>query len=374
MAKDILDAVYGSVVGAAIGDALGAPVEGWYWTEIRAKYGRVTELMPSLKGNVGATYGGSTGELYDQRYDGPPGRPGQVTDDTTLGHYIALAIIGKNGRITPDDLAQVLIAKLNPNRFWINEKIILWKLKAGMNPWDVGKGSVPAGCGMVGIGPIGIINAGNPAQAYQDAFNIAFVDQDGDNRDAAGTLAAGVAEAFVPGVTIERVLDVMLQHSAYVVRRAIELTMDLAYASDSVDAFAERFYAKMLDWTWPSRGWRKERYFSGSALEIVPATMGILHLVRGDVNQALIEGASFGRDCDTIPRAAASIAGAMQGASAIRPDWIETVESANVDLFAEVENDPQADFYSIAKRLVAALRSERERALERAATLGRILG
>jgi len=30
--------VYGCLIGGAIGDALGAPVEGWYYTEIREKF------------------------------------------------------------------------------------------------------------------------------------------------------------------------------------------------------------------------------------------------------------------------------------------------------------------------------------------------
>jgi ADP-ribosylglycohydrolase len=58
MAKTLLDAIYGSLIAGAIGDALGAPVEGWYWTEIRETYGHVTELMPSDRANTGINYGG----------------------------------------------------------------------------------------------------------------------------------------------------------------------------------------------------------------------------------------------------------------------------------------------------------------------------
>ena len=65
MAKDILDAVYGCLIGGAIGDAMGAPVEGWYYQQIREKYGRVTELMPYKKGYCG-------------------GLAGAITDDSTL--------------------------------------------------------------------------------------------------------------------------------------------------------------------------------------------------------------------------------------------------------------------------------------------------
>lgn len=377
MAKDILDAVYGCLMGGAIGDALGAPVEGMYYADIRQEYGKMTELLPSPVGNTGPTYGGSTGASFRDDYDGPPTPAGAITDDTALSHYLCLAIVRKGGRITPDDLAAIWVDELNPNRFWVNERIIRRKLRAGMNPWSAGVGSIPAGCALMGIAPIGIINAGNPAQAYQDGYNIASVNQEGYNRDAAGTLAAGVAAAFAPGATLESVLEAMRRHSSYLVKRAIELTLDQAYASISVEEFAARFYENMLDWSWPwppQAEWDKDNFFSGSSLEILPATMAILHLCQADVNQCLIEGASFGRDCDTIARSVGSLAGALQGASAIRQDWIETVEGVNQEFFEEVEGDPGANFYSTARRLVEALQAEQGAAQERANMLQKILG
>lgn len=374
MAKDILDAVYGCIIGGAIGDALGAPVEGWYWTEIRQKYGRLDRLLPGVRGNTGPLYGGTTGDKYGDRYDGPVTPPGCITDDTTLRHHLCLAIVRKGGRVTPDDFAQVWLEKMNPNRFWYNERSTLWKLKAGMNPWDTGKGNVPAGCATMAIASIGIINAGNPAQAYQDGFNIAFVNQDNENRDGAATVAAGVAAAFLPDATVESILDTMLRHSSYLIRRAIELTLDLAYASHSVDEFAEKYSARMLDWTWPSLRWDRKRYFSGSSLELVPITMAILHLVKGDVNQGMIEAASFGRDCDTTASLVGSIAGALHGAGAICQEWIETVEKVNEPFFEEVEGDTKANFYSMSVRLVEALRAEQAAAQLRADTLRGIVG
>ena len=375
MAKDILDAVYGSIIGGAIGDALGAPVEGWYWTEIREKYGRVTELMPGF-GNTGPCYGGTTGERYGEAYDGPDPVVGWVTDDTTMRHYLCLTIARKQGRVTPDDYRDVLVEVFNPHRVWVNERALVLKLKAGVNPWDSGRGQIPAGCATMMIAPVGIINAGNPAQAYQDGWNIAYLDQEGHNRDGAATMAAGVAAALLPDATIESVLAAMTRYSSEFMRRAIELTMDLAYASDSIDAFAEKYYAHMLDWSWPippGETWHKDHFFSGNTVELLPITMAILHLCGGDVNRSMIEAASFGRDCDTTASMAGSIAGAMQGASAIRQDWIETVEQANVDFFEEVEGDPQANFHAMAQRLVEALRAEKQAAQARAEELAQIL-
>lgn len=362
MAKDILDAVYGCLIGGAVGDSLGAPVEGWYWNEVREKYadGRITELEPGTRGNTGATYG----------MQGKTTPPGCFTDDTTMRQYMCLAIVRKGGRITPDDFAAVLLEKLNTNRVWLNEHIMLTKLRVGMNPWDAGKGNPPAGCATMCIAPMGIVNAGDPAQAYQDAFNIAFVNQDNENRDGAATTAAGVAAAFLPGATVDSVIEAMMQHSSFVIKRSLILGMDLAASSQSVDEFAQKFYDKMLDWTWPfppHRGeWNKDRYFSGSSLEIVPIVAGILHLTNGDVNQGMIEAASMGRDCDTTAAIVGNIAGVLQGASAIRQDWTETVENANADFFEELEGDPNANFYSMAQRLVDVLRSEAQTAQARA--------
>lgn len=170
----------------------------------------------------------------------------------------------------------------------------------------------------------------------------------------------------------------MMAHSSFAVKRSLILGMDLAYASHSVDAFAEKFYAKMLDWTWPfppERGeWNKDRYFSGSSLEIVPIVAALLHLCQGDVNRCIVEGASFGRDCDTISSVVGSIAAAMQGASAICPDWIETVETGNREFFQEVEGDPNANFHAMAQRMVEVLHKERQDAEDRAGQLAQIIG
>jgi ADP-ribosylglycohydrolase len=149
--------------------------------------------------------------------------------------------------------------------------------------------------------------------------------------------------------------------------------MDLALKSTDVDDFAEKYYAKMLDWSWPSRNWKKEHFFSGNSIELIPITMAILHLCDGDVNQSMIEAASFGRDCDTTASMAGAIAGALHGAHAIRQDWITTVETANQDFFEELEGSPEANFYSMAERLVQALRIEHQRTANRIKLLDTIL-
>ena len=50
MAKDFLDAVYGCLIGGAIGDAMGAPVENWHHADIKKEYGKVERFLPGHRG------------------------------------------------------------------------------------------------------------------------------------------------------------------------------------------------------------------------------------------------------------------------------------------------------------------------------------
>jgi ADP-ribosylglycohydrolase len=354
MAKNLLDRVYGCLIGGAIGDSLGAPVEGWYYQEIRAKYGKLEEFLPFSTGySVGA--------------------PGTVTDDTILRHLLCLTIAKKGGRVNPSDYGKIWLEKLNPNRLWLNERLVMLKLQIGMDPWDSGLGTPPTGCASMSIAPVGIINAGNPAQAYQDGWNIAFVNQEGLNRDGAAILAAAVAAAFLPDATVESIIQAMWDYSTDLYRRAFTLVMDLADVSRDVDDFAARYYDKMLDWSWPQHNWKKERYFSGSSIEIVPIVMAIIKLVQGDINQGIIEGANFGRDCDTIGGIVGNILGAHHGASAIRPGWIEMVEKANEEYFEELEGDPKLNFLSMAQRMTESLCNQRSIAEQQLSVLDQII-
>ena len=292
-ARSGLDRIYGTLIGGAIGDALGAPVEGWSYRQIREEYGKVTELMDH---DIG----------YTEQVRGA------VTDDTHLRHYLCYAIVQRGGRITPEEYADIWVNHLNPDRLWVNEEIVYRKLRAGMNPWTSGKGTIPAGVASMAIEPIGIINAGDPRQAYQDAFNISFLNQDGPNRDGAAAVAAGIAEAVEPDATVESVVQTIRDYSldgfyTGTFGRSLDLTLRLAERCDDVDEFVERFYEEWLDYTWPAVEWDAERYeagelFSGNTHEFVPAAIGLLTFHDGDPNQTIVEGASFGRDCDTIAK------------------------------------------------------------------------
>jgi hypothetical protein len=84
---------------------------------------------------------------------------------------------------------------------------------------------------------------------------------------------------------------------------------------------------------------------------------GLLWLCGHDPNHALVEAASFGRDADTIASVLGGIVGALHGASALRPDWIQECEQANAAFFAEAGHSTSS-FNVTAARLFDALQSE----------------
>jgi ADP-ribosylglycohydrolase len=357
MGRELFDTFYGALIGGAIGDAMGAPVENWHFTDVRRRYGKVSEFLAQPARAI-------------------DGNPGQITDDTTLRHYMCLAIVEKGGRITPDDYGRVLLERLNPERVFATERIILEKLKLGMSPWDTGRGQPLADAAIMSIAPIGLINAGDPAQAYQDGFTIALVHQDGIERDAAATMAAGVAAATANKATTRDVVEAMRRHSSFEVRRLIDMAAELAQECPSVDAFAEQFHATMLDRSFPlppGELWDKRRSVSPTSREVLPVVTAIFLLCDGDVERCIVEGASFGRDADTIASVLGGLAGALQGAQAIPDRWITSCERANEGFFAEVEGDSQANFRIMATRLAKALDMERRKISERHQTLTSML-
>jgi ADP-ribosylglycohydrolase len=144
VAEDFLDAVYGCLIGGAIGDAMGAPVENWHHSDIRKEHGKVERFLPGHRGITTS------------------GIPGAITDDTALKHYMCLGIVRKEGRITPEDYARVWLEDLNPERLFFTERIALEKLKLGMSPWETGRGLPAADAAIMAVAPIGIINAADP--------------------------------------------------------------------------------------------------------------------------------------------------------------------------------------------------------------------
>ena len=194
--------------------------------------------------------------------------------------------------------------------------------------------------------------------------------QDGIERDAAACIAAAFAAAFEPGATAASMLDRAAEHGNFDTRRLIQIGRELATTTGSVDRFVEQFYLRYLDRSFPrpaDHNWDAERSVSPTSREVLPIVAGLFELCGGEPNACITAGASVGRDADTICTVLGGLGGALHGAGAVRPDWIEASEEANVGFFDEVE--PGETFRSTAMKLVGALEAERNQVRARLAFL-----
>lgn len=337
---ELKEKIYGCLMAGAVGDALGRATEGMMYWEIREKYGVLDQLV-------------------SDGYYGSPERKGLWTDDTTLGSCITYQILKKGGRITAADFAKVILEKLDESCFWVNEKLVKMRLREGISPWDAGLGGIGCGCAAMGIAPVGIINAQDPEQAFQDGMCLAMVNSNGENREFGAAFACAVASALGKNADLDSVLADVDRYGTDIVRRAFTLTMDLAGKCKDESEFTERFYDKLLDYTYPQpKGiWKKDRYFSANGREYVPVAFALWLLCGGDINRALIAAANFGRDCDSIASLTGQLGGALTGASALREDWIKEVSDANrkclTDLFGE---NNLSDMKGVAEMLAECLK------------------
>lgn len=319
----LLDKTFACLAASAIGDSMGAPVEGWHYMAIKEKYGVLDDLVPDL--------GGYLIEIK--------GVPYQSTDDTVLRNLVLKAIIKKKGRITAYDLGQTWLEEMEPRKTNPLDTIAFLKLASGFPAREVGEGLPVCISATLGIAPIGIINACDPRSAALDAFDVASLSQWREGKETAMAIAAGVAAAFRPNATIDSVIEATKKYSSPEVAAQIDKAIQIAKKYKEPLEVIPEYYEKMLI----EDGWEKlckanlgskyipdNKIFIGChALELVPVALGMFYLSRGNVLKAMIGSVNFGRDCDGIAGFAGGLAGTLNGSQGIPPRMVEKVNKAN---------------------------------------------
>lgn len=318
----LFDAVYGCLLGGAIGDAMGGATEMMHYKQIERVFGRVETLQP--RGAAPDT----------ARFE--PGAPaGQVTDDTRLRNLLCSAIIRVGGRVTADDWAKTWLDEMEG---WFFTPVVNAYHKVfsqAARPREAGRGNMGSNSTAMSIAPVGLINACDPRQAALDAYDVAGLVHEGYARDAACAVAAAVAEAVRPSASVVSVVEAGCRYlaSGNDIAPRIERAVHLARTSERYEAFRTAFYDAML-FPWPQSGLAGSRppegfYDTAEPRETVPAAFALFVLAAGAVRESVVYGANFGRDSDTLASIAGAVAGAFQGVRSVPPEWIDQVETAN---------------------------------------------
>ncbi|MET8243540.1 ADP-ribosylglycohydrolase family protein [Streptomyces sp. NPDC005202] len=335
----------GALVGAAVGDALGGPVEGYSPDQILERHGG------RVHGIVGPWHGDAwrTARPLAPYHKGD----GHVTDDTLMTHALVRVYAQVRDHLDAYAIADHLVPDLMTNPRWIPEleaealplhrvflaeKWLVARLHYGhVDPREAGVGNI-VNCGAaMYMAPVGLVNAANPAAAYAEALDVAGAHQSSYGREAAGVHAAGVAAACAPGATPDSVVTACLSLAKDGTRAAIEKVCEVAVRHTDFESALGPLRKAVApydtvgpDYRSPSLGARRPSRLH--AIEELPVALGMLLVSRGDYRQAVLGSVNYGRDCDSI----ATIAGALAGAlgSPVPADWAKTVaEASRLDLW-----------------------------------------
>lgn len=381
MTNNFRGRVRAMIYGVALGDALGAPVEKLSAADIRSRYGRVDSVMTRWHKM----------DLAPEQRNGRVRGDGIVTDDTLMTLALC-SVYAETGRhLDAWDMADGMVRQIAWEPRWIpelqREAVLLDRLfypekwifqrhqLSSCDPRQGGIGNmVNCGAAMY-VAPIGVANATNPKAAYDEAIAFASGHQESYGLEAAGVLAAAVAAAFVPGTSIEAIVETALALAKDGTRNAIADICEIARAEQNKGAdhasIVDKFHRAIARYSpmgddvnhSPDKAGRLTDAYQPSrlrAIEELPLALGFCLLSGGDFRRSIVDGINSGRDTDSIGVMAGAILGALHGEAVIDKTDLDRLNAANrLDLIAEADA-----FTATAARIIAADRAEaQQRAL-----------
>jgi len=312
----------GCLLGLAIGDALGAPVEGWSAEEIRNRHGWVDQFLT----------------------EHPVG-----TDDTEFAMLTARMLVKYGDFLTPNDVYnewQNLIKSGVMFGGGFSEAAAIRNLKQGMRPplsgicnpemWSDGTA--------MRVAPIGVYCAGDPEKAARFAAVDGAISHAGDGIYSAQAVAAAVAVAM----TDSSIDDVIAAGMRYIPQdswtyRKIQQAVQVGRACESVQEAAVMLHDQVSIHSY---------YWVDVGPEATALAFGALAAARGEYAQSVACAVNCGRDADTIAAIAGGIAGALNGMAAIPQDWVDRVGAVNGKCIGSLAG---TDIRDIADELTAAI-------------------
>jgi ADP-ribosyl-[dinitrogen reductase] hydrolase len=305
----------GSLLGLAIGDALGMPVEGMRASDIRDRVGRVSDFMDAPWRFLKA---------------------GQWTDDTKMMLCHARSI-ARCGRFDVEDTAREFVAWLEEGDWRGIGKatyVSIRNLIAGVSPRESGmKGEMAAGNGAaMRIAPIGLLDCRDQARLHEDSRAAAAITHDNHEAIAGGeAVAYAVARAargnIEPGSLLDDTVD-------FIGPCAVAERLQLAARFLEKGMEAEEAVARLGT--------------SGYVVETVASAFFCFLRTPSDFEETVSRAVGGGVDADTTGAVAGAISGAYNGLESIPVRWREGVEAAAeiLDLAArifDIVNTPGAE-------------------------------
>jgi len=323
--KSNYEKILGCLVGAAAGDAMGAPTEMRTRKQISEKFnGYVTQfLVPPMdtfaRGN----------------------KAGQVTDDFSLAYVTCCEIIKNNGEINNKVAIDSLINWSSDDNYF--SRFAGPTTRSAINELKGITTSAPSDFKVVNdnakatngsamkISPIALFSKGDIDKAINDAFIITSITHNNNiSLSAAAAVAAATSAALHNNATLFDVVQAGL-YGARVgdklgrekcntlagpsIEKRIKLAIEIALRSDNLsDAIDE-----ISDYIGTGL----------AAAEAVPAVFGLMVAAKGNSVEAIQAGVNAGYDTDTVATMIGGILGALNGIESFPTDYLKILNEAN---------------------------------------------
>lgn len=350
MKEKLLDKIEGVIYGGAVGDAMGSPTEGLVPAVIREKFGVVTTFREPASnawkepGNMRPLEKGN----------------GHITDDTLMVEALLRVYEKEMRHLTAYDIAESLVEEIAEHKVYIPELkkeapvitrlyypeqyLFLRHRLANVDPREAGQGNmVNCGAAMY-MSPVGIMNAGDPERAYREAIDLAGAHQTSYGREAAGVMAAAVAEAMSMDASVQSILAAARDLAKDGTKLAIEAVLDAAAGHLDVLSARDDIRAAMEPFDTVKSFSDRKKQGKGNAnipsrihsIEELPVALALFSIAGGDTMKTIIGGVNYGHDADSIASMGGAIAGALCGAASIPEELKEELDAINKRSFKKL--------------------------------------
>lgn len=273
----------GALVGFAIGDALGMPVEGLSREEIVRLFGRVEDFLDSPLGDLKA---------------------GEWTDDAEQMLTLAESILSKR-YLDPSDLAKRLLNLKSGRLGWTTRNALI-RIKSGAHWFDAGVYSDTCGSALRVL-PIGLVYSFSLDLVEKYAMISSSVTHKGPSAVGAIAYALSVSCALNEYCYDEMVKEVVERVGRYdnLLADKIELAYDLA--GKDVDIVIDKIGNSV------------------SIYDAIPLSLNSFFSCK-TFRDCAIRSVNAGGDADSITALACGLKGCELGIDEIPRDWIERVK------------------------------------------------
>jgi hypothetical protein len=334
------DKILGAYIGAAIGDAMGGPVEGNHAARIRRTVGEIEGLLPYERPHMIIKKLGPGYALH--------AAPGSVTDDTFIRADFTRFFLETAPPRTPTMLADWILENANFDWWWPPIVEGLRRVERGEVSAATGGDTFLQGGGIGWWTPVGVLHAGDPDAADEVGRNLSRIWKAPLERDFVGAVQAGLAAALREDATMETVVTTVLDHCGPLATALLERAIAIAEAATSVPDLVDRLYETILMPPLAFDGGpepprridaplppgieplpdSEEMYITCYFAEQIPLSMAGFVYGRGEP-YAIRVTAMLGRDADSTSTTVGSWVGALHGEAGLPKDWVNAVCEVN---------------------------------------------